>query len=126
MPAYRVVFKKYNRKLLAPGFAGRWNGSGRKVIHCAESVALAFSENMIRRQDVGFNQDFKTMILEIPGSAVVASAKPADLKIQTVNTDELPPGWRKFTDYSICQPIGNAGIYPLLKVPSAVLPESFN
>ena len=130
MLAYRIVFKKYSRKLLAPGFAGRWNGSGRKVIYCAESVALAFLENMIRRQGVGFNQDFKTMILEIPASAFVASAKAADLKIQTVNPDDLPAGWRRFTDYSICQPIGNAwydaGIYPLLKVPSAVLPESSN
>lgn len=120
MLAYRIVFKKYSKKLIAAGFAGRWNGGGRKVIYCAESVALAFLENMIRRQGVGFNRDFKTMILEIPAS----------LKIQTVNPEELPAGWRKFTDYSICQPIGNAwydaGIFPLLKVPSAVLPESFN
>jgi RES domain-containing protein len=75
---------------------------------------------MVRRQGVGFNHDFKIMILEIPDN----------LRIRSLSTDDLPAGWRKFTDYSFCQPRGNAwydeGSYPLLKVPSAVLPESFN
>jgi len=120
MLAYRITHKSFSRKLIAPGFAGRWNGSGRKVIYCAESIALAFLENMIRRQGVGFNQDFKTVILQIP----------EDVKMQKVSGKDLPDGWRKFSDYSKCQPIGNEwydeGIYPILKVPSAVLPESFN
>ena len=120
MLAYRITHKQYSTKLFAPRFAGRWNGAGRKVIYCAESIALAFLENMIRRQGVGFNGDFKTMILEIPD----------DLKTQTITADHLPTGWREFTDYSKCQPLGNAwyddGTLPLLKVPSTVLPESFN
>lgn len=120
MLAYRITLKKYSTTLFAPGLAGRWNGSGRKVIYCAESIALAFLENMVRRQGVGFNDDFKTMILEIPD----------DLKIKTITADDLPPGWRTFTDYSICQPFGNKwydeGLFPILKVPSAVLPDSSN
>jgi RES domain-containing protein len=120
MLAYRIILKQYSTQLFATGLAGRWNGGGRKVVYCAESLALAFLENMVRRQGVGFNDEFKTMILEIPD----------DLKIQTIKSEGLPKGWREFTDYSKCQPIGNkwydAGILPLLKVPSAVLPESFN
>ena len=120
MLAYRITLKQYSTRLFAPGLAGRWNGNGRKVVYCAESLALAFLENMVRRQGVGFNDDFQTMILEIPD----------DLKIQTIKSEGLLKGWREFTDYSKCQPIGNkwyvAGILPLLKVPSAVLPESFN
>jgi RES domain-containing protein len=120
MLVYRITHKSFSKKLIAPGFAGRWNGTGRKVIYCAESIALAFLENMIRRQGVGFNQDFKTVILQIP----------EELKIQKVNPTDLPVGWRKISDYSKCQPIGNEwfdeGIFPVLKVPSAVLPESFN
>ena len=120
MLAYRITHKSFSKKLIAPGFAGRWNGTGRKVIYCAESIALAFLENMIRRQGVGFNEDFKTVILQIPD----------ELKIQKVNPGDLPAGWRKFSDYSKCQPIGNEwfdeGTFPILKVPSAVLPESFN
>ncbi len=68
MLVYRIVHKSFSKKIIAPGFAGRWNGSGRKVVYCAESIALAFLENMIRRQGIGFNRDFKTMILEIPDS----------------------------------------------------------
>ena len=120
MLVYRITHKSFSKKLIAPGFSGRWNGSGRKVIYCAESIALAFLENMIRRQGVGFNQDFNTTILHIPD----------ELKIMKVHSKDLPVGWRKFTDYSKCQPIGNKwydeGIFPILKVPSAVLPESFN
>ena len=120
MLAYRITLKKYSTSLFAPGLAGRWNGNGRKVIYCAESIALAFLENMIRRQGVGFNDDFRTMILEIPD----------DLKIQTISADDLPPSWRTFTDYSQCQPFGDRwydeSTYPILKVPSAVLPDSSN
>jgi len=120
MLVYRITHKSFSKKLIAPGFSGRWNGSGRKVIYCAESIALAFLENMIRRQGVGFNQDYKITILQIPD----------ELKIQEVHSKDLPAGWRKFTDYSKCQPIGNnwydQGTFPILKVPSAVLPESFN
>ena|ERR1035437_3293353 len=120
MLAYRITLKQYSKQLSAPRLAGRWNGGGRKVIYFAESMALAFLENMVRKQCVGFNDHFKTMILEIPD----------DLKIQTIKLVTLPKGWREFTDYSKCQPIGNkwydAGALPLLKVPSAVLPESLN
>ena len=60
------------------------------------------------------------MILEIPDN----------LEIQTTEARDLPGGWMEFTDYSKCHPIGNAwyddGNIPILKVPSAVLPESFN
>ena len=100
--------------------AGRWNGAGRKVIYCAESIALAFLENMIRRQGVGFNTDFCTMILDIPES----------LKFRTINVNDLETDWRDIYDYSKCQPLGNNWYddarFPILKVPSSVLPESYN
>ena len=110
----------YSKELFAPGLEGRWNGDGKRVIYTAGSVALAFLENMIRRQGVGFNSDFKTMIIEILD----------DLKIQTIKAESLPTGWREFTNYSKCQPLGNEwfdkGEKPVLKVPSAMLPEEFN
>ncbi|HEU4633667.1 MAG TPA: RES family NAD+ phosphorylase [Flavisolibacter sp.] len=120
MLVYRITHKIYSKQLFASGLEGRWNGDGKKVIYTAGSVALAFLENMIRRQGVGFNSDFKTMIIEIPD----------DLKIQVIKNENLAAGWREFTDYSKCQPLGNAwfdkGEKPVLKVPSAVLPEEFN
>ncbi len=120
MFVYRITLKKYSKSLYAPGLAGRWNGAGRKVIYCAESIALAFLENMVRRQGVGFNDDFKTMILDIPD----------EVACQTIAAAALPTGWRNFRDYSLCQSIGNSwyddGHFLLLKVPSAVLPDSSN
>ncbi len=75
---------------------------------------------MIRRQGVGFNHDFKTVIIDIPDT----------LKIQNVSVSDLNEGWRNFKIYAECQLIGNLWYdklkTPVLKVPSAVLPESNN
>jgi RES domain-containing protein len=60
------------------------------------------------------------MIIEIPDGP----------KIRTVKAENLAAGWREFTDYSKCQPLGNEwydkGEKPVLKVPSAVLWEEWN
>ena len=99
---------------------GRWNAEGNKVIYSAESIALAFLENIIRRQGVGFNNDFRIMIIDIPDRT----------KITTLHPDDLKAGWRDHDNYSECQEHGNKWSYEnktlLLKVPSAVLPQSFN
>jgi RES domain-containing protein len=120
MLVYRITHKNYSTVLYASGIKGRWNGAGNKVIYCAESIPLAFLENMVRRQGVGFNNDFKIMIIEIPETLSITSIAVSDLK----------EGWRDFRDYSFCQPIGDEwykeGKTAVLKVPSAVLPECFN
>lgn len=120
MLVYRIVHKKYSTSLFASGLKGRWNSTGKKVIYTAESIPLAFLENMVRRQGVGFNSDFKIMIIEIPDSLSISGINPSDLK----------SGWRDFKDYSKCQPLGDKwydeGKTMILKVPSAVLTEAFN
>lgn len=120
MLVYRIAFKAYSAALFAPGLSGRWNGAGRRVIYTAESIPLAFLENMIRRKGVGFNQDFKTMIINVPDT----------LAITVADASSLAEGWRDFDDYTYCQDIGNQwydkGSTPVLKVPSAVLPDNSN
>jgi len=120
MLVYRIVHKKYSAGLYVSGLKGRWNSPGKKVLYTAESIPLAFLENMIRRQGVGFNTDFKIMIIEIPESAVISEVKISDLE----------DGWRAFRDYSRCQRIGDkwydGNKTLVLRVPSAVLPEAFN
>ncbi len=120
MFVYRIVHKTFSKSLFASGIKGRWNSEGNKVMYCAESIPLAFLENMIRRQGVGFNDDFKIMIIEIPSNT----------KITSINADDLEAGWRDYNKYSKCQVAGNRwyneGKTLLLKVPSAVLPQSFN
>lgn len=120
MLVYRIVHKKYSNSLFASGMEGRWNSKGNKVLYCAESIALAFLENMIRRQGVGFNDDFKIMFIEIPSKATTTA----------ISIDDLDAGWRDFNNYPKCQVSGDKWYYErkdlLLKVPSAVLPESCN
>ena len=120
MLVYRITHKNFSKELYASGNRGRWNAEGKRVIYCAESIALAFLENMVRRQGVGFNDDFKIMIIEVPDH----------LKITSISTISLEEGWRNFKDFSKCQLWGNQWYDQshsvLLKVPSAVLPEAFN
>lgn len=75
---------------------------------------------MIRRQGVGFNDDFKIMIIQVPD----------DIAISTINDRDLRSGWRGLDNYFECQQLGNKwyeeGQTLLLKVPSGVLPEEFN
>ena len=120
MLVYRIIHKKYSSGLFASGLKGRWNSFGKKVIYTAESIPLAFLENMVRRQGVGFNKDFKILFIDIPDS----------IKVSAINGTDLQNGWRNFKDYSKCQTIGDKWYDDsktmILKVPSAVLPDAYN
>ncbi|WP_159469889.1 RES family NAD+ phosphorylase [Dyadobacter sp. 3J3] len=120
MLVYRIVHQLYSNSLFASGMKGRWNSQGNKVLYAAESIPLAFLENMVRRQGIGFNDDFNIMFIEIPNN----------LKIEIVSANSLGKSWRDPNDYSSCQQIAddwyNHGKSPVLKVPSAVMPEAFN
>jgi RES domain-containing protein len=120
MLAFRILHKKYGEPLFAPELEGRWNSAGKKVLYCSESIPLAFMESMVRRQGVGFNQDFQIAHIEIPGTAT----------IKTIEADGLEKGWDNPHDYSICQRLADAW-YDLhedlvLKVPSATLSICYN
>ena len=120
MIVFRIVHKMYSDSLFASGMRGRWNSAGNRVIYAADSVPLAFLENMVRRQGVGFNQDFRIMLINI--------AEP--FSMQQVDISALNEGWRDANDYAQCQLLGdawyNAESALVLKVPSAVVPESSN
>lgn len=120
MLVYRIVHQLYSNSLFASGMKGRWNSQGNKVLYAAESIPLAFLENMVRRQGIGFNDDFNIMFIEIPDK----------LKIEKISTDSLGKSWRDPNAYSSCQQIAdnwyNKGKSLILKVPSAVMPEAFN
>ncbi len=120
MLVFRIVHKLYANTLFASGMRGRWNSAGNKVIYASETIPLALLENLVRRQGVGFNRDFKIMFIKLPGDAI----------IEAVTESNLETGWRDPNDYSQCQPLGdkwfNAGEALALKVPSAVMPLAFN
>jgi RES domain-containing protein len=112
----------FSNSLFASGMQGRWNSAGNKVLYAAESIPLAFLENMVRRQGVGFNGDFQIMFISVP--------EHVSEQVEVVDLADLGPTWRNPNDYSACLPIGDKwfqlGQSLLLKVPSAVLPEASN
>ena len=120
MLVYRIVHKRYADSLFASGLEGRWNSEGKTVLYTAESISLAYLETLAHRKGLGFNKDFKIMVIRIPSNA----------EIQTVESSELSKSWRDFRNYSDCQKIGNAWFDAdeklCLKVPSAVVPENWN
>ncbi len=120
MLVYRIVHKKYGTNLVPSGLKGRWNSEGKNVIYASESIPVAFLESMVRRQGVGFNADFRIMIIDIPEKT----------GISTINISDLKEGWRDPGSYNACQIIGDRWYDEaktmVLKVPSAVLPESSN
>ena len=85
MLVYRIVHKTYSTGLYASGLKGRWNSAGKKVIYTAESIPLAFLENMVRRQGVGFNNDFKIMIIQIPDKALIS-----EIDVSKLESPQLP------------------------------------
>ncbi|HSU29110.1 MAG TPA: RES family NAD+ phosphorylase [Chitinophagaceae bacterium] len=120
MLVYRITHKSFSSSLFAPGTSGRWNSAGRKVIYTAESIPLAFMENMYRRRGLGFNNEFRIMIIDIPDKMAFTEIDPSTLAV----------GWRDFLDYSVCQAVGDNWYdkkqTPILKVPSALMITNFN
>ncbi|HLO80935.1 MAG TPA: RES family NAD+ phosphorylase [Chitinophagaceae bacterium] len=117
MLLYRIVHRNYIH-LIPSGIEGRWNSAGNKVIYAAESIPLAFLETMIRRQGIGFSDQFRILFLEIPDNASISS----------INEKDLDPDWRE--SITLCQALGDQWYRKsstvLLKVPSSVMPYSYN
>jgi RES domain-containing protein len=120
MLVFRILHKKYGDALSCPGLEGRWNSAGKRVLYCSESIPLAFMESMIRRQGIGFNNDFHIAYIEIPDTA--------EIKILTVA--DLPKGWDNPHDYTHCQPLADKWYDSqeslVLQVPSATLSQCNN
>lgn len=120
MLAYRIVHKRYADSLFAGGLEGRWNSEGKKVLYTAESVSLAYLETLHHRRGLGFNRDFRIMVIYLPPNASCLD----------IASSQLPTGWRGFRNYDACQRLGDTWFdrseQLCLRVPSAVVPENQN
>lgn len=120
MLVYRIVHKKYARSLFAGGMEGRWNSEGRKVLYTAGNVSLAYLETLHHRRGLGFNNDFRIMVIYLP----------PDASFLDIASSRLPANWRSFRNYDACQRIGDDWFdraeHLCLRVPSAVVPENQN
>ena len=118
--AYRIVSPKY---LPFDGsgtyrYGSRWISPGRRVVHAAETYALAVLENLVHWQTSTLPPTLVTVTVDIPD----------DVKQEKLDHSHLPTS--ALNDYSEYRAIGDdwydRGETALLWVPSTVSPVEFN
>lgn len=120
MQVFRIGLAKYTHTLAASGRAARWNPNDVEMIYTAGSRSLACLENVVHRNQIGLNQLFKVMTIEIPD----------DLYILSIEQKKLQPDWTEFHNMPVTQKLGEewvkAGKSAVLKVPSAIISAEYN
>jgi RES domain-containing protein len=98
--------------------SGRWHTRGRRIVYCTENPAAALLEILVHLEiDLrDLPTRYRLMKLHAPDDLAVQSAP------------DLPADWLERTD--VTRAIGDKWLHaaaaPLLRVPSAVVPETFN
>ena len=96
---------------------GRWHYAGRPIVYLAESPAAALLEVCVHTSANDVTSEFTLLRVEGP-----------DLQVPAIRPEDLPNDWR---DRIVAtRPIGTAwlenGESALLRVPSALVPETAN
>jgi RES domain-containing protein len=98
--------------------SGRWHTRGRRVVYCSESPAAALLEILVH---------FEIDVRDLPTRYRLLKLYTLDNLDVEVPAD-LPADWLERTD--LTRATGDrwlqTGRSPLLRVPSAVVPETFN
>jgi RES domain-containing protein len=100
--------------------AGRWHHRGIPVVYLAESPALALLEVLVHFEMSPDEVPDRYQLLEID--------YPQRKSIARLRTATLDKAWREDTEYtrSIGDEWLSTGSAALLKVPSAIVPRSYN
>ncbi len=95
--------------------SGRWHNKGKLIIYAAEHPAGAMLEMLVHVNWATLPKTFQLIAMD--------AAEPT-----TVDSTELPPNW--MNDEQQCRNIGDAWLQAksslLRRVPSAILPDTFN
>jgi len=100
--------------------SGRWHSRGHRIVYCSESPAAALLETLVH---------FEIDVRDLPARyRLLKLHAPDDLIVEHLTATDLPADWFGSTD--LTRATGDrwlqAGRSPLLRVPSAVGPETFN
>lgn len=100
--------------------SGRWHTRGKRVVYCAENPAAALLEILVH---------FEIEVRDLPATyKLLKITAPDQARIQRITPADLPSGWR--ADRQATRGLGDAWLIemsaPLLAVPSAIVPETFN
>jgi RES domain-containing protein len=97
--------------------SGRWHYAGRPIVYLAESPASALLEVCVHTSANDVPPDFTLLRIEGP-----------DAKIPMIRIENLPAEWTSRLE--VTRDLGSAwlekGTAALLKVPSAIVPETAN
>jgi len=121
--AWRLVHKRRAASAFtgdgARRYGGRWNNKGKKAIYAADSLALATLEIMVH-----------AIVYEDLLSYLYFEVQFSNNLIETIKPAKLPKNWRKDPAPAVCKNFGDRWLKsrskPILKIPSVVLPESYN
>ncbi len=122
MEVFRIVHRKWSSRLMASGYAARWNSNGMFVIYSAQNASLACLENLVHRNGVGLDSDFMLLTIAIEDS----------VSRLEINLENLPIGWSNATEkgHLLCRKIGDDWLKNqqsgLLTVPSAIIANEKN
>jgi RES domain-containing protein len=122
MIVYRISKTRYANDLSGEGarlHGGRWNHKGTPCIYTSENRALAVLEYTVNVAIDDIPRALSMVLIEIPDS---------DIAVFPVNS--LPGNWHDTPAPASTKDFGTAILekqqYPVIKVPSAVIPEEFN
>ena len=100
--------------------SARWHSRGKRIVYLADHPASALLEVIVHLEVKAENMPDGFQLLKIDG--------PDDLAVDQPDPAELPADWRERV--SLTQRIGdvwlNQGLTSLLRVPSAIVPETNN
>ena len=124
MQVYRISTCKYINDLGGTGaalYGGRWNPVSFPLLYTSGSISLACLEYLAHNFQILKTVEVCMAVIEIPSS----------LSIEEVPASDLPEQWSNklhpplYTQY-IGKRFIEKGEHPLLKVPSAIVPQEFN
>ncbi|MFN4197399.1 MAG: RES family NAD+ phosphorylase [Flavobacterium sp.] len=121
MIVYRITKNKHSTDISGTGaalFPGRWNQKGTPVLYTSESIEMALLENIVHAPPM-IIPDLDILTLEIP-----------DDSIEDLTISNLPRNWQNHPAPTILSKMGqrwvDEGKTISLKVPSAIVPTSYN
>jgi RES domain-containing protein len=141
MKFYRITTCDHVNDLSGEGaylHGGRWNSKGTRILYTAESMALSMIEALAHITMVNQKRAYCWVVLEAnglvehqPGALGEEELQPAPENwFGQIDVDDLPADFRTNPGPDALRAIGDQfiaeGKYLALKVPSVVVPDSFN
>ena len=100
--------------------SGRWHTKGHPVVYCTLNPATALLEILVHMEIDAEDRPERFQMLRIEG--------PDTLSVEEIKPGALPSNWAK--DITLTQNVGDGWLYEtgslLLKVPSVLVPETWN